>query len=498
MAAVAVLSYFVLTLFPFYPLYVTLILALVLGALAFEFPGLALLLGVLLSVFASMYQDPYVGLAYFVLFVIFASVGQSWIELALIAASWVLAFVFPPLAVVPIVIAGLHLDRTGAIKIGAVSAIGIFVLAWASGLSHAGLMVIPHPAESYMPKPIPSDWQFSDFMPSMDAYTSPAAGLYFSSLAANLGEVSMYVLIVAWAISGYLTAILATKWRQFFRLPPSIVGAIPVLAVSLVFAGASVVDLAIGFIGVAVAAVAYTSAASVFARPALGAFRGFEDLVPTGIPQKYTLLLAAPVCEERNLVIERFFREGVKSKSPCFLLTADLDFAKSTNAKYGEKMTVLVANARADTISGKNLVPISTGIQNLTTLNIELVKSVRSVSGASGKLCLDVLSDILLTHKMLTTRKWATDLVPRLDEWGFTVLATYNPVLHTAEESKGLTDLFKGYVEIFDKDFAGKMRKVIVARKMTDLQFKDSELILDKEAMRSKESKGGLRGRLAR
>jgi KaiC/GvpD/RAD55 family RecA-like ATPase len=298
-----------------------------------------------------------------------------------------------------------------------------------------------------------------------------------------------------------LTAILATKWKKLFRLPPSIVGAVPVLAVSFIFAGASPIELAIAFVGVAIAAVAYSSVQSVFAMPGLGVFRGFEDLVPSGIPNKYSLLMGAPVCEERNLLVEQFYHEGMKAKSPCFLLTSDLDFAKSINAKYGEKLTVLVANPRADTMTGKNIVPISTGIQNLTTLNIELVKSVRSVATSGGKVCLDVLSDILLTHKMLTTRKWVTDLVPRLDEWGFTVIGTFNPALHAAEEAKGLTDLFKGYLEIFDKDFSGKMRKVIVVRKMTDLQFNESELVLDKETLRKKEVKGGLaavRGRLAR
>jgi hypothetical protein len=70
--------------------------------------------------------------------------------------------------------------------------------------------------------------------------------------------------------------------------------------------------------------------------------------------------------------------------------------------------------------------------------------------------------------------------------------------LHAAEEARGMTDLFKGYIEISDKDFSGKMRKVIVVRKMTDLQFNDSELILDKEALHRREAKGGLRGRLAR
>ena len=502
-AVVAILAFLLLTLYPFYPLYISVILALVLGALAFEFPGLALLLAVLLSVFAAMYQDPYLGLTFFVVFIIFASVGQSWIELALIASS--LIFLSPslmlvaPLAIVPTIVAGLHLHRTGAVKIGAFSAVAVFLLGWASGVAKAGLILVPFPASNYVPKPIPIDWSFGAFLPDFGVFTSPTIGAYFTTLTTNLSDVRLYAVIAGWAISGYLTAILVTKWKKMFHLPPSIVGAVPALAASVfAFAAASPLDLGIGFIGVAVAAVAYSLAQSVFAGPGLGVFRMIEDLVPGGIQGKYSLLVGAPVCEERNLLVEQLFHEGIKSKIPCFLLTSDLDFAKSIHAKFGEKLTVLVANSRADSMSGKNIVPISTGIQNLTTLNIELVKSVRGAGTSGGRVCLDVLSDILLTHKALTTRKWVTDLVPRLDEWGFTAIGTFNPVLHAAEESKGLPDLFKGYLEIFDRDFAGKMRKVIVVRKMTDLQFNESELILDKETLRKKEAKGGLRGRLAR
>lgn len=495
---VAILSFLLLTLYPFYPLYISIVLALVLGALTFEFPGLALLVAVLLSVFAAMYQDPYLGITYFVVFIIFTSLGQSWIELALVATSWVLAFTFPPLAIVPTIVAGLHLGRTGAVKIGALSAVAVFLLGWASGVARVGLMLIPFPATNYVPKPIPSNWSFGAFLPDLRVFTSPAIGAYFTTLTTNLSDVRLYAVIAGWAVSGYLTAILVTKWKKMFRLPPSIIGAVPALAVFLVFGGATHLDLGIAFVGVAIAAVAYSSAQSVFAGPGLGVFRVIEDLVPSGIPSKYSLLVGAPVCEERNLLVEQLFHEGIKSKVSCFLLTSDLDFAKSIHGKFGEKLTVLVANPRADSMSGKNIVPISTGIQNLTTLNIELVKSVRGAGASGGRVCLDVLSDILLTHKALTTRKWVTDLVPRLDEWGFTAIGTFNPVLHAAEESKGLTDLFKGYLEIFDKDFAGKIRKVIVVRKMTDLQFNESELMLDKEALRKKEAKGGLRGRLAR
>ncbi len=496
---VAVLSILLLMEFPFYPLYLTIILALVLGALALEFPYLGLILAVLLSGFGAMYQNAYIGLTYLIVLVLFVSLGQSWIELALMATSWILAFSYlPPLAIIPTVLAGLHLGRKDAVKIGALSSITVFLLAWARGITKAGLMLVPFPATGYLAKPIPDPWVFGAFLPDIALFNSPALGDYFAPLASSIGDFRFYAVIAAWSIAGYLTGILAGKWKKLYSVPPAVIGTVPILAVSVAFAGTSFPELGMAVVGVVVATFAYKVVQSLISVPGLGAFTRLEDLVPNGIPQKYSLLLGSPVCDERNLLVHQFLQSGIKSNAPSFLLTSDMDFARSSMAKFEDKLTVLVANPRADTISGKNVVPVATGIQNLTTLNIELVKAVRNVASQGGRVCLDVLSDILLTHKMLTTRKWVTDLVPRLDEWGFTVLGILNPILHTNEDARALMDLFKGYLEISEKDFSGKMRKVIAARKMTDLQFNDSELLVDAQVLRQRESKGGLRGRLSR
>jgi KaiC/GvpD/RAD55 family RecA-like ATPase len=495
---VAVLSGLLLTLFPFYPLYITIVLALVLGGLAIEFPSLSLPIAVLLSVIGALYQNAYIGLTYLVVFVLFVALGQTWVELALLSATWVLVFSpLPPLAIIPTVIAGLHSGRQTAVKIGLLSSITVFLLAWAMGMMKAGFFMIASPASVYVPKPIPEPWHFDAFLPNLGALLSPQIGSYFAPLGPAIGDFRLYVIVAAWAVGGYLIALLVPRFRKLWYLPASIVGVLPLLIVSFIFTGISPIDIGIAFVGVVVVTVAYKFVQSVITGPALGYFTKIEDLVPSGIPQKYSVLLGAPVGDERNLVIEEFLQTGFKTKSPCFMLTTDLDFARNSISKYGEKLTVLVANPRAETISGRNVVAIPTGIQNLTTLNIELVKVVRNVASTGGKVCLDVLSDILLTHKMLTTRKWVTDLVPRLDEWGFSVLGAYNPVLHSNEDVRGLMDLFKGDLEISEKDFAGKKRKVIMVRKMTDLQFSDGELLLDAQMLRKKEAKG-LRGRLAR
>jgi KaiC/GvpD/RAD55 family RecA-like ATPase len=489
---VTVLSGFLLAIYPFYPFYLAVILALLLGALALKFVSASLLIALLLFVLGGTYQDLYVGLTFLVVVALIRSLTLEWAELAVIPASWVLAFfISPSLAIIPTVLAGLHFSRETALKVGALSSLSTFLLAWTRGISQAGLMLISSPTSSHAVKPIQDPWRFDAFVPSLSALNSPVAYGYVTSLVANFADSRTYVLIASWAISGYLIAFLAARWKKPLYLRASVLGASPVLIVSYVFAGASPLDLGLALAGVAVAAVAYKFVQPAISGPGLDVFTGLDDLV--GMPQKYSILLGSPVCEERNLVITRFLRPGLEPKAPSFLLTTDMDFARTSKARFGERLTVLIANPRAATISIENAIPISAGIQNLTSLNIELVKALKNASKyqatPGGRACLDVLSDVMLTHKLLTTRKWVADLLPRLNDWGFTVLGTFNPALHSNEDTQGLVDLFKGYLQIFEKHLPGKVRRVIVVRKMMDVQFTEAELILDKDVLRHGKSR---------
>jgi hypothetical protein len=203
---VAVLSLLLLSLFPFYPLSVIIGLALVLGALAIELPGLALILAILLSVLGATYQSLYIGITFLVVFVLVSTIIIGWFDTALVTASWVLAFfVTPSLAILPTVLAGLHDSREGAIKVGALSAVSIFLLSWTRNIAQAGLMLVPSP-NNYVPKLIPEPWQFQAFLPSVDLLATDKLTAYFAPLASSIGDFRIYVLIVGWAVAGLLIA----------------------------------------------------------------------------------------------------------------------------------------------------------------------------------------------------------------------------------------------------------------------------------------------------
>lgn len=486
---VAVLSVFLLSLFPFYPLSVTIGLALVLGVVAVEVPGLALLLSILLSVLGAMYQSLFIGLTFLIILVLVSTLSAEWYDTAMVTASWVLAFfVTPSLAILPTILSGNHDSRENAIRVGALSAISIFLLSWTRNISQAGLMLVPSP-NNYLPKPIPDPWQFQAFLPDVNLFATDKLTGYFGPLASSIGDFRIYAVIFGWAVAGLLIAFLAPRWKGYVSVVASVLGVLPILVLGLFFAQTPPLQVGIALVGTVAVSFGYKSIKPLITAPTLATFTNLGGLVTTGLPQKYSLLLGAPACDERNMVVEQFIQLGLDKKLqmpyPSYLVTSDVSFAESASLKFGDMLTVLVANPRATT-TAKNLIPLTTGVQNLTSLNIELVKLVKDRAGSGARVILDVVSDVMLAQKMLMTRKWVSDLIPRFENWNFTVLGVFNPGLHSNEEVQSLIELFKGYVQIFEKDYQGKTRKLIAVRKMADLQYNENELVIEKEQLASK------------
>jgi class 3 adenylate cyclase len=254
---VAILSGLLLTLYPFYPLYITIIIALGLGAISLEFPYFGLILAILLSVFGAIYQDALVGLTFLIAFFVALTLTR-WLNVASVAATWILAFLtpVPSLAIAPTILAGLHESREDALKIGVVSGLSIFLLGWTRNMMQAGLMLVPFPS-SYVAKAIPDPWRFTAFMPNVDMFSVTRLTDYYAPLASSLGDFRIYILIATWAIAGYLTAFLASKMKGQTYIASSVIGVLPAVVVSFIFAQTPVLEIVAALVASAVMPVTY-------------------------------------------------------------------------------------------------------------------------------------------------------------------------------------------------------------------------------------------------
>ena len=67
-----------------------------------------------------------------------------------------------------------------------------------------------------------------------------------------------------------------------------------------------------------------------------------------------------------------------------------------------------------------------------------------------ARICIEILSDTLLQHRAVQTRKWLIGLTAELKSRGFTTLAIINPHMHPAEEVQAVLDLFDGEIEVYE------------------------------------------------
>jgi KaiC/GvpD/RAD55 family RecA-like ATPase len=212
-----------------------------------------------------------------------------------------------------------------------------------------------------------------------------------------------------------------------------------------------------------------------------------DNLLYGGIPENYAVILTSPACDERDLLIEKFLEAGTKEGQITFYVTVEARGASAWVQNFQLTFYLFICNPRADTIvkSLPNVFKLK-GVESLTDINIALTKAFRTLDTALScprRACIEIVSDVLLQHHAVQTRRWLTDLVPELRSRGFTTLAVMNPKMHPSEEVHALLDLFEGEINIYEKETEKGLEKFVKIKKMHNQKYVDSEMPLRKETL---------------
>jgi KaiC/GvpD/RAD55 family RecA-like ATPase len=212
---------------------------------------------------------------------------------------------------------------------------------------------------------------------------------------------------------------------------------------------------------------------------------GLDALLFGGIPEKYAVMLASPSTDEREQIIGRFLEEGVTTGGTTFHIATEATNIKTLAAEYPSNFYLIVCNPQADTMvqSAPNVFKLK-GVENLTDIDIALTKAFRTLGpskGASRRICIEILSDVLLQHHAITTRRWLSALLPTLKSRGFTVLTTVNPRMHPPEEYEAILSLFDGQIDIFEKETPKGIASFLMIRKMTGQKYLKDKIPLTEE-----------------
>ena len=212
-------------------------------------------------------------------------------------------------------------------------------------------------------------------------------------------------------------------------------------------------------------------------------YRELDGVLAGGLPEGHAVLLVSPSCDERDLLLRRIIEAGISSGRPTFYVSGDTGRTKDLVGTYQKDFYAFCPHA--DRLGAANAYAIPR-VENLSDLNIALSKTVtdRGLEQIPGKiLILDIVSDVLLHHKSLTTRKWLTDFVDKRKAQGFTILATLNPLITSKEETHAIIDFFDGIIEIYEKELRERARRFLIVKKMYGRTYIESELLLDKDRL---------------
>lgn len=211
-------------------------------------------------------------------------------------------------------------------------------------------------------------------------------------------------------------------------------------------------------------------------------YKDLDNLLFGGIPEKYAVMLTSVSCDETMLIIKRFLEKGAREGEITLLVTVEASRWERLAEEFSN-FHLFVCNPQAETAirSLPNILKLR-GVESLTDISILLFSTLRKLEASDEKprrICIEVLSDILLQHHAIQTRRWLVSLTTELKSRGFTTLAVMNPQMHPPEETQAMLDLFDGEMEVYEKE----SKRVLRIKKMYGQNYVSDELPLNKDRL---------------
>jgi tetratricopeptide (TPR) repeat protein len=195
-----------------------------------------------------------------------------------------------------------------------------------------------------------------------------------------------------------------------------------------------------------------------------------DSLLLGGIPENYTVALTAQPSDERESLIKNFLETGFQQGQTTFHVTTEstglLDLLEKPESPF--YLFLCNPNPKSPVPDHPNVYKLMSKT-NLTNLNIALAQAYRSLQQpleSRKRVCVEIVSDILLNCGAKVTRKWLSELVTDLTAKGFTILAIINPLMHPSEELHAILDLFDGEISLCEDQTKAEAGKFLQVKKL--------------------------------
>ena len=213
-------------------------------------------------------------------------------------------------------------------------------------------------------------------------------------------------------------------------------------------------------------------------------YADLDKLLCGGIRSSSAVVLSSPSCNEKDSLIKSFLKTGAEKGEVAFYLTTSARAAKALAEEFQSGFYLFVCNPQADAIaeSSPNVFKLK-GVESLTEISIALTSAIHRLDASlkgPRRACIEIVSDVLLQHRAVQTRKWLTALTTELTSTSFTVLAVVDPQMHPPEELHAILGLFDGEINIYEKG----AEKLLRIKRMSNQKYLEDELLLTRERTR--------------
>jgi len=199
--------------------------------------------------------------------------------------------------------------------------------------------------------------------------------------------------------------------------------------------------------------------------------RELDSLLLGGIPKEYTVVLTGPPSDERELIIKNFLEAGTKIGQTSFFVATEAIDLENLLEKSNFYLFLCNHKPKTEVPDLPNIYKLH-GKTDLTNLNIALLKAYRNVEQSSNnRVCINIVSDVLVDFDVKATRKWVAELTTDLVSKGFTILAVLDPSMHPPDHANAIINLFEGEINITQTEDPLECKKSIRIRNLRNQEY---------------------------
>ncbi|MEJ2242332.1 MAG: ATPase domain-containing protein [Candidatus Bathyarchaeota archaeon] len=181
--------------------------------------------------------------------------------------------------------------------------------------------------------------------------------------------------------------------------------------------------------------------------------------------------LTGPPSDERQIIINNFVKSGIKENQITFYVTTEADNLENLLQKTDFYLFLCNPKPKIQVPDLPNIHKLRSKT-DLTNLSILLAKSYRNIEVSKKKrICIDIVSDVLVDYGVKATRKWISELITDLGSKGFIILAMINPLMHPSEELYSVLDLFDGEISLIETEDPLECKKSLRIKKLRNQNY---------------------------